>query len=127
MINFTPERGQLLLCNYDMAHVPPEMRKTRRVVVVSPRSYNRAGRCIVVPFSATHPRTVEASHVAFASDVYRALTVPTWAICDAVSHVSVSRLDRVKAGQTFLREFLSSSDLRRVELGLRHALGFDLA
>lgn len=123
MINFTPERGQILLCDYNMAGVPPEMRKVRRVMVVSPRSYNRAGRCVVVPFSATQPTTLEASHVPFPNGQYKALTVATWAICDTVSHVSFARLDRVKAGQVFLRESVSTEDMQRVELGLKHALG----
>jgi uncharacterized protein YifN (PemK superfamily) len=59
MITFTPKR--ILMCNFDMATVPPEMRKVRCLVVVSPRSYNHPighgpGKCIVVPFSATGPR-----------------------------------------------------------------------
>lgn len=124
MINFTPERGQILLCDYDMAHVAPEMTKKRRVVVVSPRSYNRAGRCVVVPFSATQPHNIEASHLPFDTGIYRALTVQTWAICDTISHVSCARLNRVKVGQTFLREFLLPVDMGRIEQGLRHALGF---
>lgn len=127
MIRFTPERGQILLCDYDMAGVPPEMRKTRRVVVVSPRSYNSAGRCVVVPFSATRPHTMEPSHIPFESMTYKALTVQTWAICDTVSHVSFGRLDRVKVGKTFLRETLSVDDMARIEHGLRHALGMQLS
>ncbi|MHA6690060.1 type II toxin-antitoxin system PemK/MazF family toxin [Devosia sp. A449] len=127
MIQFTPERRQILLCDYNMAGVDPEMRKVRRVVVVSPRSYNRAGRCVVVPFSATQPRSLEPSHVPFADGVYRALTIATWAICDTVSHVSFTRLDRVKSGQTYLREFLSRDDMARVEQGLGHALGLVLS
>jgi hypothetical protein len=59
-ITFVPERGRILICDYDLARIAPEMDKERRVVVVSPRSYNQrhgasAGRCIVVPFSATNP------------------------------------------------------------------------
>ena len=41
MIAFVPQRGQILICDFDVAGVvPPEMRKTRRVVVVSPRAHN---------------------------------------------------------------------------------------
>jgi uncharacterized protein YifN (PemK superfamily) len=29
-INFVPERGRILMCDYDMARVPPEMEKVRR-------------------------------------------------------------------------------------------------
>ena len=38
MIPFVPQRGQILMCDFDMAGVvPPEMRKKRRVAVISPR------------------------------------------------------------------------------------------
>ena len=61
-------RGMILLCNYDLATVPPEMRKLRRVVVISPKSYDKPvsmtvpGKCIVIPFSATEPRERRPSH-----------------------------------------------------------------
>jgi uncharacterized protein YifN (PemK superfamily) len=59
-INFVPERGRILLCDYTLGRVPPEMDKVRRIVVISPRSYNNRhgaepGRCLVVPFTATDP------------------------------------------------------------------------
>ncbi len=129
MITFVPQRGQILICDFDMAGVvPPEMRKKRRVVVVSPRSHNhrhgqRPGRCLVVPFSASMPTVVTAAEVPFPGDAYRSLTVPTWAICSAAASVSHARLDRVAAGTVFLSEHLSAADLERVESGLRHALG----
>ena len=123
MITFVPERGHILLCDFDMANVPPEMRKKRRVAVVSPRSYNRAHRCVVVPFSATAPTNPTAAHVTFGVGLYRSLTVPTWAICDALGHVSFLRLDRVRSGKVFLSEMLNEQDIERVEIGLRHALG----
>jgi len=125
MITFVPERGHILLCDFDMASVPPEMRKKRRVVVVSPRSHNRAGRCVVVPFSATEPYEPTAAYVSFDAGPYRALSIRTWAICNAVSHVSFERLDRVKVGSNFIAEIMSADDLMRVTQGLRHALGMD--
>lgn len=129
MITFVPQRGQILMCDFDMAGmVAPEMRKKRRVVVVSPRSHNRRhgvrpGRCLVVPFSASEPAMVTAAEVPFPDGVYRSLTVPTWAICSAAASVSHARLDRVAVGTAFLSEHLSAVDLERVEAGLRHALG----
>ena len=89
------------MCDFDMAGmVPPEMRKTRRVVVISPRSHNRrhgakAGRCIVVPFSASEPPLATPAEVQFPVGAYRSLTVVTWAICSALASVSHARLDRV--------------------------------
>ena len=129
MITFVPQRGQLLICDFDMAGVvPPEMRKMRRVVVISPRSHNhrhgaKPGRCLVVPFSATPPAIVTPAEVAFPAGPYRSLTVPTWAICSAAASVSHARLDRVAIGRGFASEHLSEADLSRVGAGLRHAFG----
>ena len=129
MIPFVPQRGQILICDFDMAGVvPPEMRKRRRVVVVSPRSHNRRhgerpGRCLVVPFSASMPTVLTAAEVPFSADGYRSLTVPTWAICSAVESVSHARLDRVAFGRMFISEKLAEADILRLEAGLGHALG----
>ncbi len=129
MIAFVPQRGQILICDFDMAGVvPPEMRKKRRVVVVSPRSHNHrhgqhAGRCLVVPFSASIPAVLTAAEVPFPKGIYQSLTVPTWAICSAAASVSHARLDRVAAGAVFLSEHLSAADLKRIEAGLCHAIG----
>jgi uncharacterized protein YifN (PemK superfamily) len=114
-----------------MAHVPPEMRKKRRVVVLSPRSYNARhgvgpGRCVVVPFTATPPKPLRPSQVPFPAGHYKSLTVDTWAICDAVMTVSHNRLDRVASGSYFLSEAVSSADMARIEEGLRHALGLQV-
>ena len=131
-IGFVPQRGQILMCDFDMAGVvPPEMRKVRRVVVVSPRSHNRRhgvkpGRCIVVPFSASEPTVVTPAEVPFPSGSYRSLSVPTWAICSALASVSHARLDRVAVGRMFLSERLGPHDLVRITDGMRHALDLDL-
>ena len=133
-INFVPERGRILMCDYDMARVPPEMEKVRRVVVISPRSYNHRhgsgpGRCLVVPFSATNPdRHLTRADIPFDVLSYECLTVETWAICSAVMSVSHKRLDRVSIRQRngpprFSVEALRPTDMARVEAGLRHAMG----
>ena len=129
-INFVPERGRILICDFDIARVPPEMAKVRRVVVMSPRSYNKRhgagpGRCFVVPLSATDPgKFLTAADIPFDAGVYETLTVPVWAICASAMSVSHGRLDRVRAGHIWSEELMSDQDLKRIELGLQHALGF---
>src|SRR4051812_26431452 len=102
-IPFVPPRSRILICDFDLARIHPEMTKARRVVVVSPRSYNRRhgagpGRCLVVPFSATAPPAITPAHVAFRADKYACLTEPTWALCDVISSMSHHRLDSVQVG-----------------------------
>lgn len=132
MIGFTPKRGAILICDFDLATVPPEMRKKRRVAVVSPRSYNRPvghlpGKCIVVPFSATEPRNMLASHIPIAVGTYASLSKPVWAICEMIAHVSHVRLDRVAVGRQFVSEELTTTDIQRIEQGILHALGISAA
>jgi uncharacterized protein YifN (PemK superfamily) len=81
----------------------------------------------VVPFSATPPGTLKPSDVPFRGDVYRSLTKPTWAICEAVMNVSHARLDRVASGRSFMTEALTPGDMARIEEGLRHALGMHIS
>jgi len=130
---FQPKRGAILLCDFDMARVPPEMRKRRRCVVVSPRSYNapkghmttnpKPGLVIVVPLGASEPVDDRASHVSIAAGRYKSLTVPVWAICETVAHVSHNRLTRVSEGGVFLSEHMRGDDMLRIDEALRHALG----
>ena len=122
-ITFTPSRGQLLICDFDMACVPPEMRKIRRVVVMSHRSHNSSGRLIVVPFSATVPSRILPSHIPVQAGAYLSFGLSVWAICDCVAHVSFRRLDRVFHSGRFISESLVAPDMQRIEGGLRHALG----
>lgn len=124
-----PERGRILMCNYRLARIHPEMDKLRRAVVVSPRSYNERhgagpGRCIVVPFTATNPRSfLTPADIPFPLGIYQSLSVDTWAICSAAMSVSHDRLDRVHIGSSFAQEVLSAHDMYRIENGLRHAFG----
>jgi uncharacterized protein YifN (PemK superfamily) len=128
-INFVPERSRILYCDYGMARVHPEIDKTRRVVVVSPRTYNERhgegpGRCLVVPFSATHPGAfLTPSDVPFPAGIYECLTRPTWAVCSAVMSVSHARLGRVFMRGKPSDEMVSPDDMTRIVEGLRHAFG----
>ena len=109
------------------------MDKTRRVVVVSPRSYNERhgygpGRCLVVPFSASHPGDrITPSDVFFARGKYSCLNADTWAVCSSSMAVSHERLDRVRVANAFPRELLSEADLNRIAEGLKHAFGIAIA
>lgn len=141
-IPFTPRRGGILMCEFgpdplDAATFPlrkppvsvaPEMWKPRRVIVISDDRLNHKhgagpGLCSVVPCSATEPMSVGPWDVPFAERSYRSFTKPVWASCASVIRVSHARLDRVLAGRTYCNEFLSGSDMARLEIGMRAAFG----
>ncbi|WP_162250004.1 type II toxin-antitoxin system PemK/MazF family toxin [Methylobacterium sp. Leaf456] len=141
-ITFTPRQGGILMCDFgpDPADpltfplgkppvgVTPELWKIRQVVVVSPAAMNHRhgigpGVCLVVPFSATLPRSQAAWDVPFAARAYLSLPKASWAKCAAVTLVSHTRLDRVLIGRGYRGDFLSPADLARVQTGLRAAMG----
>lgn len=128
-IQHVPPRGEILICDFDLTgHVPPEIRKTRRVVVVSPRSQNHRhgqnpGRCVVVPFSQTAPPRPSPADVSFPQGSYESLDGETWCTCGVVMAVSHTRLNRVRKGSNALADKVSPGDMARIEAGLRSALG----
>ncbi|GJE39474.1 MULTISPECIES: type II toxin-antitoxin system PemK/MazF family toxin [Methylobacterium] len=141
-ITFTPRRGGILMCDFgpDPADpltfplsappvgVAPEMWKIRQVVVVSPAPLNHRhgtgpGVCLVVPFSATPPRSEDPWDVPFEARAYPSLPKASWAKCASVTLVSHARLDRVIAGRGYRGDFVSGADMTRIEAGLRAAFG----
>jgi uncharacterized protein YifN (PemK superfamily) len=127
-IPFVPPRARILICDFDLARIHPEMTKQRRVVVVSPRSYNRRhgagpGRCLVIPFSTTSPPEITPAHVPFAADKYACLSEPTWALCDVISSMSHMRLDNVQISGINQMESIDAEDMDRIAEGIKHALG----
>jgi uncharacterized protein YifN (PemK superfamily) len=83
-ISFSPDRGSILICDFDRAGISPEMTKTRRVVVVSPTARNHRhgkgpGLALVVPLSTTAPLTVEACDVLIPAGAYRTISQSVWA------------------------------------------------
>lgn len=140
-ITFTPRRGGILMCEFgpdplDPATFPlrqapvgvaPELWKFRQVVVVSPKALNHKhgkgpGVCLVVPFSATPPRSEDPWDVPFEARAYGSLPKASWAKCAAVTLVSHARLDRVLAGRGYRGDFLKPEDMARIEAGLRAAM-----
>lgn len=127
-ITFVPQRGQILISDFDKGRVSPEMPKTRRVVIVSPRSYNQRhgagpGRCLVVPLSASPPKDLTPADVEIPVGSYATITETVWAICSALASHSHARLDRVSIHGRFVSQSFTDADMARIELGLMHALG----
>src|SRR5688572_25176103 len=96
-LKFHPDKGTVLICNFDTGFRAPEMIKKRPVVVISPRSRSR-NLCCVIPLSTSIPHPIEHHHHKLNS-----LSLPgkfsekeTWAKCDMLNTVSLDRLDCVK-------------------------------
>ena len=67
MINFHPERGTILICDFSQFKAP-EMTKRRPVVVLSDKINGRPELCTIVCLSTTEPKPIMPYHYKFELD-----------------------------------------------------------
>lgn len=130
-INYHPEPGSILVCDFT-GFIKPEMVKRRPVVVVSPRLRRRGNLCTVVPLSTTDPNPVEAYH-------YRLHTNPPlpapydspshWVKADMVYTVSFERLFLMHSSKgpggkrVYDQRVIDKADLIKIQAALLHGIG----
>ncbi len=126
-LRFFPEPGMILICDF-AGYVVPEIVKTRRVVVVSPKRFFAAlsdVTSVVVPLSEFEPDTLRAWHHRIARGRYRGIGT-CWAKGDLIAHVSVARLDRLFHDGERIVPVVSRHDLAAVRAAAAAAIGVGL-
>jgi len=124
--NYYPKRGQVLICDFARGFVPPEMVKSRPVVVVSRNESHGRRLCTVVPCSTTEPDQLQAWHHQFTGAVlpHAKTHITVWAKCDMLYSVSFDRLDlpHIKTqhgGRKYFPIFVSPEDMAAIETCVR--------
>lgn len=125
-VTFVPKRGAILMCDFDMAFVPPEMVKYRQVVVLSVEGMNHRhaldpGTCTVIPFSTIAPATPGIDDVFFSAGTYKSLRKDCWAKCRMICTMSHERLGLVRGLRR--SEFLNPHDMIEIETAVSYVLG----
>ncbi|UTG93174.1 type II toxin-antitoxin system PemK/MazF family toxin [Geobacter sulfurreducens] len=131
-ITFHPDNGSILMCDFSSGFNPPEIVKKRPVVVMSPRR-NNSQLCTVVPLSTTAPNPIENHHHRLdPASLPRSLRhQETWAKCDMLMTVSLSRLDRIRDGRgpngtrKYITGKLTPADFKAIRIGVLYALGLN--
>lgn len=131
-ITFYPDHGSILMCDFNSGFNPPEVVKRRPVVVVSPRR-NNFQVCTVVPLSRTAPNPIEDHHHRLdPASLPRSLRGrDSWAKCDMLMTVSLSRLDRILDGKgpqgarKYIVGKLTPADFKAVRIGILYAIGLN--
>jgi uncharacterized protein YifN (PemK superfamily) len=124
-ITFVPDAGDVLMCDF-AGFQPPEMTKTRRVVVMSPRSRTHfPSTYIVVPISKTTPAPAEKWHWEFRPHSYQFFdpVESVWALADMVTCVASHRLDRLRMNGRSFRAQIRKDDLQAIRKAVLAALG----
>ncbi len=127
-LEFYPNAGDILICDYSTGFRPPEMVKVRPMVVISPR--RRGGQLVtVVPISSSERPHAEPWHYLLPEGAYPPARGPVWVKADMLATVALTRLDRVKTrGQDGSRMYavfrLCPEYLRAVCSAVKAALDF---
>jgi mRNA interferase MazF len=132
-----PKPGEIFVCDFS-GYIVPEIVKTRRVVVVSPR-HTGAPLALVAPISTSAPRTVLPIHARLPGQAtYRCFwgADEVWVKGDLIAHVCYDRLNKVRIpkldewGNPIRSKYeflptttLSSGDFKAVRQAILHALG----
>ena len=117
----------ILICDFS-GYVLPEIVKTRRVVVVSPKRLFQSlwdVTLVVVPLSEIEPRPLSAWHHAIPSGRYRGVGA-CWAKGDLVAHVSLARLNRIYYDRDRIVPVVHDGDLRAIRKAAAAAIGIGL-
>ncbi len=97
-----PEKGTVLMCDFNSGFVPPEMVKRRPVVVLSPDIRQRGKVCTVVALSTSVPMPVMPYHTLFKLPPEFPEWMrqkPVWLKGDMLYTVSFARLDLIRCGK----------------------------
>lgn len=123
---YFPQRGEILICDFDSGFRAPEMVKLRPVVVVSPKSTHSRRLCTVVPLSTTAPTPVKPWHHPLPRVEVPGWTAgaPMWAKCDMLVTVSFDRLNKPylktrAQGRRYIEAVLSAADIDAVAACIR--------
>lgn len=131
-INFHPQRGSILMCDFDQGFKTPEMVKTRPVLVISPPIKLRPNLCTIVALSTTKPEPVMGYHIEIT--LKTPLPAPfkstVWVKGDMVNAVGFHRLNlirtgRVKGQRQYYFDVLEKDQLNQVEICILNALNLN--
>ena len=117
----------VLMCDFS-GSIPPEIGKTRPVVIVTPPHVRRRELATAVPLSTKPPQIAYAYHHRVISSAYPGAAKEVWAKCDLVMSVSYARLHKIRlpSGE-YVIGYVSYQDLMSICYGVNAYFGIDPA
>jgi mRNA interferase MazF len=134
-INEHPERGTILVCDFDSSFKEPEMVKPRCVVVLTPKIKARHHLCTVVCLSTTPPDPVMPYHCQI--DIRPHLPHPwdsnqVWVKGDMIYAIGFHRLDLIRLGKDrggkriYRMDVISAEQLKQIKTCILRGLGMSV-
>jgi uncharacterized protein YifN (PemK superfamily) len=124
-IAFQPKPGQILVCHFGLGFRPPEMIKTRPVLVISPKVQPWTKLSVVVPISSRAPVRVQNHHFRLPNGLIPGNKYEeAWIKGDTLIAVGSHRLDRIKVGfRSYVAPIVPDSILTEARRCILHATG----
>jgi mRNA interferase MazF len=129
---FPPNRGEVLICDFQNYMPKGEMVKLRPIIVLSPSIAQRMDIVTVVALSTTQPLTILNYHLEITFDPPYSIKYPSktmWLKGDMIYTMSLSRLSRphsknLSTGQRiYPKRFIDASVMKDVERCVLASLG----
>jgi mRNA interferase MazF len=102
-INFHPEPGTILMCDFTSGFKEPEMVKKRPIVVISPNRKRYSGLCTVLAISSVPPEPIENWHYQIPKTSMPQIKMfeakDSWIKGDMIYRVAFDRLELIKIGK----------------------------
>ena len=124
-LEFHPNLGTILICDFATGFHPPEMVKKRPVVVVSSRDRVNGEVLTVIPLSTAKPAIIHPWHCGIDTSMMppHFREKETWAKCDMIITVACWRLDRmrekVEGKRVYSAPVINSEDLTAIQQGIK--------
>lgn len=133
-LKYNPDKGTIVICDYNTGFQPPEMTKRRLSVVISPNFKKRANLCTIVPFSTTPPKPIMPYHYLLKLDD----TLPSpydsheqWVKADMLATVGCNRLTLPFSGKDengkrqYIKRIISGDDFDAIIKCVLNAIGLN--
>lgn len=130
-----PDKGTVLICDFDQGFVEPEMVKPRPVIVISPKIVARPKLLTVVPLSTTPPEQIMPYHC----ELKLPFAIPPpfdsethWLKGDMINAVSFDRVNLIRLGKDtqgkrrYLMQTVGDDILRQVTRCVLHGVGLSV-
>lgn len=135
-LQFHPNPGAIVICDYSSGFKAPEMVKRRLAVVISPRLRRRSDLCTVVPLSTTAPNPKEPWHLRL--EFAKPFPSPwdgaaMWAKADMLATVGFPRLslpyegrDSFRNQRRYVQRHIGADELAELRKCVLCALGIKI-
>jgi len=131
-LQYKPDIGCIVMCNFDKAFKKPEMVKPRPAIIIAPPAAARPNLCIIVPLSTNKPQKIMPYHL----EINLPFVLPTpfnkakaWIKANMIYVAGFHRLSLFRTGKIingkrqYFTKAIDKFTLQNIRKAILHGLG----